>query len=295
MVQAQARLFGQTTLAVYLRPYRMAPNVTSPRSRLSFAPGQDLSAGRRMVDRDGDVTEQEWGPQAAVMVRQVLGSADLTVHAVEHVDRSQPLVRIDPMAAGGPRPFLLFQTVRQVGGTYQHAIDALLVKVEGAYRRFVDPEGGLPGVAPGLPPDAPPDPARPDPSLPDHGQVALGFEYGLTHEAGPESTLLLEGQALLGVAGEARRAALSVFQRDVLLGYRLAMNDPASKEFMVGAVLDLERAGEALVNVSYQQRLGETWTVRAGLRLFVAERDAPGPLSTLRRGDHVRLTLTRHF
>ena len=67
---------------------------------------------------------------------------------------------------------------------------------------------------------------------------------------------------MLGVEGAARRAALTVFQRDVLVGYRFALNDESGKELMLGAIFDTERSGESLVTVNYQQRLGETWTVR---------------------------------
>lgn len=284
MAALQVKVADDTSLSVLYMPYRTQPILTSPNSRLSFAPGIDLRGSRRMLDRDGRPTDATFGHQAAVALRQVWGSADFTVHALEHMDRLQPLVRLDP-AAG---PFLLFQTVRQVGGTYQQALGPLIVKLEGAYRRFVPVDGTLPGVGFG----------GPDPDnrgQPDHGIVALGLEYGVPHAGGSESTLLLEGQALLGVADELQRANLSVFQRDVLGGYRFALNDETGKELLLGAIFDLERAGEMLLNASYQQRLGDTWTVRAGLRIFHAKAGGIGPLAALRDADHLRFTLTRHF
>lgn len=281
MVALQVRLFSSTNLQLLYMPYRSEPIFSSPRSRLGLAPGLDPRGTRQMIDRDGRLTDDDFGHQAAVAIRQSWGGADLTVHALEHMDRSQPLVRLDPATM---RPLVLFQTVRQVGGTYQQAIAALLVKVEGAYRRFVDPAEPLPGIAVFGPE-----------SQPDHGQVALGIEYGIPHESGMESTAIVEGQALLGVSGEVAGAALTPFQRDVLVGYRLAFNDEAGRELMVGAIGDLERLGEGIVTVSYAQRIGETWTIRAGVRVFNAESDAPGFVGALRRADHVRLTLTRHF
>jgi hypothetical protein len=241
-------------------------------------PGINLRGTRQMIDRNGHLTNDNWGPQAAIVVRQVIGPADLTVHALEHMDRSQPVVRV------GPGPILLFQTVRQVGGTYQHAIGALLIKLEGAYRHFIDPKDPLPGL-----------PATVLETVPDHGEVAAGLEYGITHASGPESTLLLEGQTLLGVQSEAARAALAIFQRDVLVGYRLAINDESGKELLVAAIADLDRPGEGTFNLTYLQRLGETWTMRAGLRLFQAKAGDPGFLAPLRQADHVRLTFIRHF
>lgn len=275
MLSLQVRPFEDTTVGAMYMPYRTEPIFTSPRSRLGFTRGFDLRGTRRMFDRQGRATKDQLGHQGAVVLRQVVGSADISLHVLEHMDRAQPIVGMD---MDNRLPFLVFQTVRQVGGTYQQAIDALLIKVEGAYRMFVDPRLPPPGVE----------------GQPDHGQVALGLEYGLVHGSS-ESTLLLEGQAVLGVGDEMKRSALSVFQRDVLVGYRFALNDESSKEVMLGAIFDLERAGETLLNVNYQQRLGDTWTIRAGLRIFHAKDDAPGPLVILRTSDHVRLTLTRHF
>jgi hypothetical protein len=290
MVALQTRLFEGTTLQLFFLPHRTAPIFASPRSRLSFAPGVDLRNSRRLVDREGRLTDGRWGPQAAVALRQVIGNADFTVHALEHLDRSQPLVRVDLQSFS---PLLIFQTVRQLGGTYQQALGPVVLKLEGAYRRFVDPAEPLPGV---LLDDPAADPAvNVSSGQPDHGLVAAGLEYGVAHQGGSESTFLLEGQTLLGVEGAARRSALTVFQRDVLIGYRFALNDESSKELMLGSIFDTERSGESLITLSYQQRLGETWTVRAGLRLFNARENAPGPMASLRRSDHIRLTLTRHF
>src|SRR5205807_886955 len=109
----------------------------SPRSRLSFAPpGVDLQGKPLRIDRRGAFTSGEYGPQAALQVRQVIGSADVAVHALEHMDRLQPIVLVDPTTL---QPRLLYQTVRQVGGTYQQVLGGLVAKVEGAYRRFVSP------------------------------------------------------------------------------------------------------------------------------------------------------------
>jgi hypothetical protein len=285
MVSLQVRLHETTSVQLLYLPHRTAPVFASPGSRLSFAPGIDLRRSRRMLDRQGADTDSRWGHQAAVALRQVLGNADLTLHALEHMDRSQPVVRLDPATFS---PLLVFQTVRQVGGTYQHALGPVVLKLEGAYRDFVMPQEILPGV--GL---AAPDAG--DAGQPDHGQLAVGIEYGVPHEGGSESTFLLEGQAVLGIDDPAERAALSIFQRDVLVGYRLALNDQSGKELLLGAIFDAERSGESLVMLNYQQRLGETWTVRAGLRLFNAKATAPGPMAVLRTSDHVRVALTRHF
>jgi hypothetical protein len=131
----------------------------------------------------------------------------------------------------------------------------------------------------------------------DHGIVAAGLEYGLPHGNGSQSTFLLEAETIVGVDGQTR-LALSPFQRDLLSGWRFARNDEAGKELVVAVIVDLERRGEYLLNASYRQRLGETWTVSVGLRIFEARATPPleaRGLEILRNGDHARVALTRHF
>lgn len=285
MLSITWRVLDQTTITALALPYRTASIFPSPSSRLNFVPaGIDVRDRRLMVDRNGHLTADRFGPQGALLVRQVVGSADISLHFVEHIDRSQPSAVANPLAASPAEalPYLLFQTVRQVGGTYQQVLGSLIVKVEGAYRRFAGADSNIT--------------ARFGPQRSrNHGTIAAGLEYGLPHAGGSESTLIAEGQAVLGT-GKATRASLSPFQRDVLCGYRFAFNDEGSKEFMLAAIFDLERHDEYMVSASYSQRLGETWTVRAGLRLFQADQHPlPTGLAAFRQSDHVRLILTRYF
>ena len=68
----------------------------------------------------------------------------------------------------------------------------------------------------------------------DHGQIAVGFEWGTVHEGGSESTFILEGQALVG-QGPERLELLSLFQRDVLLVLRAreALQEPSHNPALV--------------------------------------------------------------
>jgi hypothetical protein len=291
MAAAQLTFAEGTTGQLLIMPVFMKTLFPSPGSRLSFSPGMDLQGRRAMYDRNGHYTDNHFGPQGALRVSQVVGQADVSVHALTQMDRLQPLVGWDA-AAGSPVPIYLY--VRQVGGTYQQVLGPLIVKLEAAYRWFKTPVDDPAPVAP-LDVSGPfPAPgAFPDRN---HGTVALGLEYGIPHASGGDSTLLLEAQAVLGVHNAALRQQLTPFQRDLFAGYRLALGDEDSKELVVGAIVDLERRREFLVNVSYQQRLGETFSLRVGLRIFeAAARDAPFGLVAFRDSDHLRLTLTRHF
>ncbi len=283
MAALQVQPFENTSVTAMFMPVYMKTLFPSPRSRLSFGPaGVDLRNARLLLDRSGALTDRDFGPQGAVQVRQVVRSADLTLHALENMDRLEPLALADPTTGSIS---LLFQTVRQVGGTYQQVFGPLVAKFEGAYRWFVPPNTA--SVAQ----------IGPLPSL-NHGVVAAGLEYGLAHANGSQSTFLLEGETVLGLT-EAERRALTPFQRDVFAGIRFAQNDEAGREAVLATIVDLDRWGEYLVTAAYRQRIGETWTVNLGLRIFQAPTVLPPLQATglelLRNGDHVRFSLMRHF
>ena len=282
MAALQVQPFENTSVTAMFMPVYMKTLFPSPRSRLNFGPpGTDLRNARRLLDRNGALTDSDFGPQGAVQVRQVVRSADLTLHFLEHMDRLEPIVLVDPMTGNIG---LLFQTVRQVGGSYQQVFGPLVAKLEGAYRWFAPPNASTVaqiGLLPNL----------------THGIVAGGLEYGHAHANGSQSTFLLEGETVLGLT-EAERRALTPFQRDVFVGIRFARNDEAGREAVLATIVDLDHWGEYLVTAAYRQRIGETWTINLGLRIYQAPAVPPlqaTGLALLRNGDHVRFSLIRHF
>jgi hypothetical protein len=271
-------LSEQATLELYLMPGYMAPILPSRRSRLRLVPPDADVGGRVLVNRNGHFTEDIIGPQAALRFRATWGSADFSLHVLEHMDRSQPLVVLDPTS---DQLHAVFLTVRQLGVTYSHVFGSLITKLEASYRNFVRVEDT---ARFGVLPDR------------DHSTVALGLEYGFVHEGGSESTAFAEAEAVFGLS-EQERYEVNPFQRDVLIGYRYAWNDEDSRALLVSAIFDLEHGSEYLVNASYEQRLGETWGIELGARLINADSrgNSPFGLSPLRNADLVRAVLTRYF
>lgn len=276
---------------VYYMPVRMAPRLPGPSSRLTLGGGFAIGAPL-FADPDGTLSEDRFAHQFAARVSQTFGGADVALQAVRHNDRSQLAVAVEFVPGTEPVARPVFQQVTHLGLTWAQAVGEWVVKAEGAWRRFDDVDFGdlAPvGFADGLP---------------DHGQAALGLEYGWEYiDLGHEATVILEGQAVLGV-GEQDRERLHPFQRDVLLGYRHTMNDVDSTELVVGAIADLERWPEVMLNASYRQRLSDTWSLRAALRLVHApggedkDPDAgefPNFVESLHEDHQIQLTLTRHF
>lgn len=271
---ALSRRVGHGELRLLFMPYYSTPILTSPRSRLSFLPAGFTFGPVLRVEQSGAFTEDEFGAQGAVRFTQTIGDADIGLHIVHHMDRSQPEVVFDP-ELGLPRP--VFRKVTQLGGTYQQVFDALVAKVELGYRVFADP-----------------DPSRFGP-LPerDHLLAAVGFEYGVLHDSGVESTFILEGQSAF-FADDEVRPFLGVFQRDAALGYRVALNDAHSSEALVTTIVDLEDPDRVFFNASFSRRVFETWTVSAAVRLVFGPSTADG-LVIPAASDHVRLFVTRYF
>ena len=285
MAALSSTIPGGSVTLIYM-PLFVAPKLPSPHSRTAFA-GVDPITGDRLVISQTlalDVHGNRLGAdhvanQGALRLRQSFLGADVELHLVHHVDRQQPEVGLLPSSA---TPVLIYRTVTQLGATYQQACGALLVKVEGAYRWFTPNRRNGPW----------------GPLLPrDHGQLALGLEYGLPHSSGAESSLIAEGQGIVGV-GDARAAALSIFQRDVLLGYRLAFNDVQSRAVFASVIMDVQRPEEIFAAVSYSQRLGETWQLSLAARFFHApprRGGQPFGLQLLDKADHLRIILSRYF
>jgi len=287
MLDLQLGPLRSTTLKLLVMPFRTQPFFPPPNSRMSFAPGISFGDDLR-VDRAGHFSNSDWGPQAALELEQVIGSADISLHVLEHMDRSQPVVGVDLQHN---RPARLYQTVRQLGLTYQQVFGPLIVKVEGVYRWFQRPDSLTGRFAPFSLEGQP----VPSSQLPDrdHAAGAIGLEYGVVHDSGAQSTFVLEGTALIG-PDKPTRIQLTVFQRDVLVGYRLDLGDEQARNLFVGFIFDLERWGETLTTVECSQRLGEAWSARLRARVFTGERDLFG-LGVLRKADSLQVLVTRHF
>ncbi len=268
-------------LTAIVMPMYIKPQLASPKSRLNFFQGSPVRPSILRLGPDGRKTDSRWfGPQGALLYEQTIRSADLALHAIYHLDRGQPFV----FAAPGSTITAVFQTKVQVGGTWQQAVGPVLLKGEAAWRHFFEADTAVTGL--------PPLDDR------DHTQIALGVEYGLTLDSGVDHRFIVEGQAVFAESGLQRRAA-TIFQRDILVAYRLAMNDVKARELFVSAIFDLEDAGELMANASYSQRLSDTWGISTSIRLIEAPAPAPGMppqgLQALRKADQIRLKLTRYF
>ncbi len=278
------RRIGEGGLTGYYMPYLEAPRLPGGESRLSFLPAGAVYRNAVWVtDRDA-LADDDWADQYGLRFNQTIGDVDFSVHYLDHLDRSQPQVALD--FEGGIQVTPVYFRVKDLGLTYLQVIGPVIFKLEAGHRDFVDADAallaqiGATGVAAPL----------------DHKQIAFGLEYGLSHENGSETTWLLEGMTLTGVDKD-ERAALSPWQRDMLFGVRHAFNDTMSRELLITTIVDVERSHELLVNVSYKQRLSDTWSVQTGARYVDAPQKGSASLGLefLDQSNQVFLNVSRFF
>lgn len=275
---AVSRRIGTGSLSAYYMPYRVPPQTPSGSSRLSLTgPGFDVG-GVYWAEDDGKLAQGPFSNQWAVRLTRTVGDADLSLHLVQHHDRSQPIFLFDP-SDGKLHP--IFLPVTQIGGTYLHILGPWVIKLEAAWRDFktLASPSRLGRLA-----------------LEDHGQAAFGLDFGWDHVGGSQSTVFLEGQGIAGT-DKATRAGLHLFQQDLLVGYRLSLNDTLAKELLATFIIDMERSNEYIANVNYSQRLSDTLSLKSGLRWIHAPQKSASVtgLEALDGANQLFLTFSKHF
>jgi len=277
--------------SLYYMPTYQVPFFQGPSSRLAiFKPPAGSKGGSfLMVDKNGNISDDDFGDQFAFRYKQSIAGLDLGIHGVYHTTRDQILIAVNPLT-NTISP--IFQRVVRAGGTLQWALDGLISKAEVGYSKFDKLKNSVTAKY-----KTPNETGLVDlEATKDHTTIALGFEYGWDVFRGGQLTALLEGQHLVGLS-KFQRANLSAFQSDVLIGVRLALNDISDKTLLISSIIDTERKKEFLLNLSYSQRLNDTWSISLGARRVIAPQKGTTPigLEILDEANQYYINLTRSF
>ena len=278
-VAAKLRLrFLNGGLTLLYLPVRIAPRLPSPRSRLNWTQGNRLGKAY-FGDRDGTLSKSMFAHQYAARLDQTFGQTDITLHYVAHNERMVPTIVVNPQSGDAA---LGLPFVERFGGSLVSSIGDWLFKAEGEYRTYR-----------ALKADA--DAILVTPNTKDHTALAAGFDYGWSYEDGGEGTLLVEAQVLY--APDTRTAELGLigpFQRDVLIGYRHALNDTEDTQILVGLIADIERVGESMATINGSRRLNNDWKLEAKYQ-FIYAPDADSLLNQQHETHAGYLDLIRSF
>jgi hypothetical protein len=258
------------------------PSAQSPLNLGGEVPAPfEFNRGALIIDRHGKLTAERLQPQWGVQVQQTWGDADISVHMVQQIDRSQPLVQLDNINLEF-RP--VFQAVTQAGLTYQHVVDSTLLKLEGAYRVFDRPDSRVTRFGPV--------PAR------NHVLVAAGLEHATTLGEGSDTSFLIEGQVLVPTQDDYPEPLEPLFQHDVLIGMRHAFNDEQSTSVLATVIVDVEHPDQIVAGASLNRRLGEEWGATLGARFMhipPEDEDAPVLFENLHAQHQLYLDIKRYF
>lgn len=185
---------------------------------------------------------------------------DLGVH-VFHGTAREPLYRPEA-ETGRLAPYYYQQT--QLGFSAQATFDSWLLKAE-LVSRWAD-------------------------AVDDHIQTVSGFEYTFFD---------IQGRGFdIGVIGEhlydnRQYDAEHPFQNDLLLGFRLALNDRQSTDALVGVIADLDEDGH-IITIESSRRIGSSFKASALLRIWEPASEFSS-MQAMDNEDYLRLKLGYYF
>lgn len=198
---------------------------------------------------------------AALRYKHVIGDFDIGLSYFHGTSREPVLV---PSVGGDGRTVLRprYEIIDQVGVDLQATMDTWLWKFEAIHRSG---QGDSFAAAVG------------------------GFEYTLFGVADSDADLGLLAE--YHYDGRGMDAPATIFDRDIFLGTRLALNDADATEFLAGVVVD-QRDGEMLALLEAERRITERWFAELEARFFF---NADRGISAVQDDGHVLLRISRYF
>lgn len=204
-----------------------------------------------------------WHQDFALRWARPFGAFDVGTSFFRGTSR-EPRFQLETDAENSPFLRTHYDVIDQVGVDLQWTGNATLLKFEGITRggygnRFVAATGGI--------------------------------EYTLYQVFSGNSDLGLLAEVM--VDGRNADAPPAVFDNDMFVGFRWALNDVHDTSVLGGPVIDYE-TGEVLALVEAERRLGDDWRFAVEARLFANTADN-APTRGLRRDGFLAVRLSRFF
>lgn len=224
-----------------------------------------------VIDTDHPIYEsrdKERAMDLAVRYRRTLGDLDLGAYVFMGTNRDPllaPADFLDPNDTANPRLIPFYERTTQLGFDATWARGNWLWKLEARYRDgYLDPYFAATG----------------------------GLEYTFYQFAGGKSDVGLVAEYVYDQRGDDPEMT-SIFDDDVFLGMRLAPNDLAGTQVLVGFMQDVSDAENAL-SIEASRRFGTHWRLSLDVWFFLnAPKD--NVIYYLRDDDFVRLELAYYF
>jgi hypothetical protein len=227
-------------------------------------PGEDGRL-RAPLPVDSDVARYESSAEQhhtdlALRWSHYFGDVDIGVYAFHGTGR-EPLLELAPE---GDHFLPYYGQISQLGVEMQYTRDAWLWKFEGIVRDGLDET---------------------------FAAAVAGFEYTFygVKDSSADVGLLLEYL----YDGRGPGEPVTVFDSDVFLGTRLALNDAQDSSVLAGVVVDTE-SREWFFNLEAERRMGQHYVAEARLRIFNGDRQL-NQLFAFDRDDYFQLSISRFF
>ncbi len=198
-----------------------------------------------------------------------LGELEFGLSLFDGTDRS-PLF-INTITSKGPVLIPLYPQLSQFGLDAQYTSEDWLWKLEYVYRQSTRIAGGQ------LVDD-------------DYYAYTAGIEYTFVGIFNSDMDL---GWVFEHLYDSREDQATSLFQNDLMSGLRLAVNDEASSEALLGIIYDLDY-GDILFSIEAATRLMSNWTANLEVRLFNSS-DNRSPVQIVNNEDLIQLDFNYHF
>jgi len=196
----------------------------------------------------------------ALRYSHYIGDVDIGLHAFSGTSREPRFVP----AADGQSLLPVYDQIDQVGLDLQYTKEAWLWKLEAIARDGVS-----------------------------HSFAAAvgGFEYTMyqVSESSADIGLLLEYQ----YDGRNEFEPVTIYDNDVFVGTRLALNDIQDTAVLAGVAYDTE-TGETFVNIEAERRFGDNWFGELRVRAFSGAEQGDTTYF-LQKDDYVQLSINRYF
>jgi hypothetical protein len=244
------------TVDLFVLPYFRERTFPGPKGRLRTEPPVDTD------NPQYESSAKQHHVDFAVRYSHSIGTWDFGIYNFNGTGR-EPTLLLDLNESGKPVLIPFYEQINQTGLDLQMVAGNWLLKLEALYRT-----------------------GQGEPFF----SSVTGLEYTLVNIAQTGVDVDLIGEWAYDDRGE---FATSPFQNEAILGLRLAVNDAASTELLIGFSNDLESSGHFL-NVEASRRFGDNWLLSLVSRFFfdLPEND---PYISLRDDDYIQLELAYYF
>lgn len=225
----------------------------------TFAGKDGRPRGLFVIDTDNaqyESSNEERHVDVAARVSGAVNEWDLGLH-VFHGTAREPLLTFPDFAP-------LYYQITQVGADVQATLESWLLKTELVYR-----SGDV---------------------IKDHAQLVTGLEYSFYSVA---ETNLDIGVVAEYLYDDRADQADTVFQNDLLIGLRFALNDEQSTEALVGVITDLD-GGANVFTAEASRRIGDRFKLTAEAVVWANTKDDL-LLSQFANEDYIQLELGYFF